>query len=147
MRVVLLQNVPKLGLKDDVVTVKEGFGLNFLIPNKKAAVASPSLVRQAEERRKKRVVKVEEALKNLQEIKDKLKGASLTFRRKTEGKKLFGSVSEKDLIDAVKEQCKVELTKEMLVMEEHIKDLGAHEVTVRLSPDISVALKIIVEAE
>lgn len=147
MHVVLLQNVPKLGQKDDVVKVKEGYGMNFLVLQKKAIVATPNVLKEAEKRRAKRVVKAEEMLKNVQDIVAKLKGATLNFKRKAEGDKLFGSVSEKDILESIKADLKLELSKDMIELKDHLKTVGTHKVTIRLNPSVSTSIAVVVEAE
>ena len=89
--------------------------------------------------------KVEAKLENIQEIADKLKEITLTFAKKTRGEKLYGSVGEKDILPALKEQ-KIELEKGMITSDP-IKDLGEHTVTVQLSDDVKAELKVVVEAE
>lgn len=147
MHLILLQNVPKLGQKDDLVKVKDGHGLNCLIPQKKAMVATPSLIQAAEKRRALRVMKAEDTLKNAQEVAKKLKDTTLTFKRKAEGDKLFGSVTEKDILEGLKSEFKIELTKEMIALKDHLKTVGAHAVSIRLSPQVGTSVKIVVEAE
>ena len=147
MQVVLLQKVPKLGQKDDVVKVKEGFAMNFLIPGKKAIVATVSALWEAEKRRAHRVVKVEAMIKNAHDIAAKLKGATLTFKRKAEGDKLFGSVSEKDIVEAIKADFKIELNKEMVELKEHLKTVGSHPLAIRLTPDIATPVTVLIHSE
>ena len=124
MQVVLKKRVPKLGNECDVVKVKLGFARNFLFPQKLAVPATEAEIKRAETMKSKMVEKVETLLENAKEIAVKLKKVTLTFKKKARGEKLYGSIKEKDIADALKEQAKVEVKKDMVKMDEHLKPLA-----------------------
>ncbi|MBU1017535.1 50S ribosomal protein L9 [Patescibacteria group bacterium] len=147
MQVVLKKRVPKLGNEHDIVKVKPGFARNFLFPLKFALPATETEIKRAEILKAKRVEKVETLLENAKEVAEKLKSVTLTFKKKARAEKLYGSIKEKDIIDALNEQAKVELKKEMVKMDDHLKTLGEHTVKVQLTEDVVVKVKVMIEAE
>lgn len=147
MQVVLTKRIPKLGNEYDVVNVKPGYARNFLFPNLMAIPATKNELLRAEKMKAKRVEKVEAVMENAKEIADKIKGAILTFKKKARGEKLYGSIKEADIVDGLAEQTKVEIKKDMVVMDEHLKTLGEHTVKLHLTDDVDVKVKIVIEAE
>ena len=147
MQVVLTDRVPKLGNKYDVVNVKSGYARNFLFPKSLAIPASSHEMKLAEDMKSKMVQKVEAMFENAKEIAEKLKGKVLTFKRKARGEKLYGSLKEKDVADALAEQEKVEIKKEMVEIKEPIKTLGEHSVKLKLTEDVAVDIKVSIEEE
>lgn len=147
MQVVLKKRIPKLGNECDVVNVRPGFARNFLFPQKLAVPATAHELRIAEIRKTKVVEKLEAVLENAKEIAEKLKDVVLTFKKKARGEKLYGSIKEKDIVDGLSEQEKVEIKKEMVVMKEPLKDIGEHKVKLQLTEDIDVEVKVVIEAE
>ena len=147
MQVVLKKRVPKLGNEYDVINVTTGYARNFLFPQKLAVPASKDELKLAENMKSKMVAKVEELMANAKEIAEKLKGTVLTFKEKAKEDKLYGSIKEKDIMDELAKLKKVEIKKEMVVIDEQIKTLGEHKVKLQLTEDTSVDIKIVVEAE
>jgi large subunit ribosomal protein L9 len=147
MQVVLVQDVPKLGQKDDVVQVKPGHGVNFLIPRGMAVLATPAMLKRAGARRQERAIKLQEALKNAAAMVKQLEAVTLTFKRKAEGTKLFGSVNEKELRMALKSQANIEIEPKMIPLKEPLKALGTHPVKVKLTSEYTAVLKVVIEAE
>ncbi len=147
MQVVLKKRVPKLGNECDVVKVKLGFARNFLFPQKLAVPATEAEIKRAETMKSKMVEKVETLLENAKEIAVKLKKVTLTFKKKARGEKLYGSIKEKDIADALKEQAKVEVKKDMVKMDEHLKTLGEHKVKLQLTEDVKAEVKVVIEEE
>jgi len=147
MKVILTERIPKLGQEWDLITVKAGYARNYLLPQKKAKMATPDLIKRAEKIQEERVKKVQEMAKNAKAIADQLKGATLTFKKKAKEDKLYGSITEKMLIDALIKEQKVEITKDMLVIKDPIKTTGDHQITLNLAEGVSLKVKIIVEKE
>jgi large subunit ribosomal protein L9 len=147
MKVVLKKRVPKLGEEWDVITVKDGYAQNYLFPLKLATPATPALLKTSEKVRAERMKKLEEVIKNAKELAEKLKGVVLTFKKKTKGEKLYGSITEKDLIESLKNQEKIEVSREMIKMKEHIKTLGDHKVTLHLAEGVETGIKVVIEKE
>ncbi|MEP2402988.1 MAG: 50S ribosomal protein L9, partial [Nonlabens ulvanivorans] len=105
MELILKKDVEHLGFTDDVVTVKPGYGRNFLIPNGMAIMATPGAKKQLAETIKQRAHKEANNIKLAQEQSDKLNGLDVKIAAKTgDGDKLFGSVTTQDLADALAKQ-------------------------------------------
>jgi len=147
MQVLLKKRVPKLGHEHDVVNVKPGFARNFLFPQKLAIPASAHEVGIAESKKAKMVQKIEAVLENAKGIADKLKGAVLNFKKKAKGEKLYGSLKEKDVAQALVEQYKVELNTDMVKIGEQIKTVGEHKIKLHLAEGVEVDVKVVIEAE
>lgn len=147
MQVVLVKRVPKLGNEYDVVNVKPGYARNFLFPRKLAVPAAEHELKRAEVMKAKVVQKIEAMVENAKEISEKIKDAVLTFKKKARGEKLYGSIKEKDIADALKKQEKVEVKKEMVKIDEPLKTLGEHKVKLQLAEDIEVGIKVVIETE
>ena len=147
MQVVLKKRVPKLGNEYDVVNVKPGFARNFLFPQKLAVPASTHEVKRAETHKAQQAEKVEAVLENAKEIAKVLKDITITFKKKARGEKLYGSIKDKDMVDALKEQAKIEIKKEMVKFDEPLKALGEHTVKLQLSEEVEAEVKVMIEAE
>lgn len=147
MQVVLKKRVPKLGNEHDVVSVKPGFARNFLFPQKLAIPASDHEMNIAGAKKAKMVQKIEAVLENARGIADKLKGAVLNFKKKAKGEKLYGSLKQKDIAEALVEQYKVEINTDMVKIGEQIKTAGEHKIKLHLTEGVEVDVKIVIEAE
>lgn len=142
MKVILLERVERLGALGDVVTVKDGFARNFLLPRSKALRANSNNLKAFEGQRAEleaRNAKDREAAEN---AGGKLDGSSyILIRQAGESGQLYGSVSGRDVAEAVNaEGGKVD--RSMVVLDKPIKTLGVHEVRVRLHPEVAVTVKI-----
>ncbi|PQJ32930.1 50S ribosomal protein L9 [Nonlabens arenilitoris] len=140
MELILKKDVEHLGFTDDVVTVKPGYGRNFLIPNGMAIMATPGAKKQLAETIKQRAHKEANNIKLAQEQSDKLNGLEVKIAAKTgDGDKLFGSVTTQDLADALAKQG-VELDKKFItVAGGNIKRLGQYEATLRFHREVTTA--------
>lgn len=146
MKVILTKNVPKLGQAGDVITVKDGYARNFILPLGKGVIASATLLKKAEVVRSQRVQKSEMVAENAKKIAEDLKGASISFKKKANEDKLYGSITESDVIEALLKDYKVEISKDMVKMD-HIKTTGSHKITLQLNSDTKVEIAVNVEAE
>ncbi len=147
MKLVLKKRVPKLGDEWEVITVKDGYARNYLLPKRLADPATPSLLKRAEKVQSERVKKLEEIVANAKEMAEKLKDAELKFTKKTRGEKLYGSIGEKDIVEALADTYKIEVSREMVKMKEHIKTVGEHKVILVLAEGVEVKIKVTVEEE
>ncbi len=148
MKVVLLKTVKGVGAEGDAVNVADGHAINFLLPQKVAVKATPEALEKAEKIRAERIAHKEEIMANAKKYADKIKGASIKFKKKTtDGTKLFGAINEKDIIDAVEVELKIALEKKQVKVPKHIKEIGKYEVEIHLAEDIYANLKIEIEAE
>ena len=148
MEVILLEKIHNLGNLGDQVRVKSGYGRNFLIPSGKAVSASPENVRKFEARRAELEQAQAEVLDKARARAEQLNKVSITFARKAgaEGK-LFGSVGNIDIAEAVT-QTGVNLAKhEVRLPHGPFRVLGAHEVDIHLHADVEAKVKINIVAE
>jgi len=147
MKVILNKDVPKLGYKADIVNVKEGYYRNYLLPRGLAEIATPGLIKMTEVRKQKMVVKKQQLLDNAKELIKKLKGLKLALKGKVSEKgKLYGAITENEVIEAIEKATNIRLEKEHLKME-HIKETGDHTVTVHLGEGLEETIKVTVKAE
>ncbi len=148
MEIILLQDVANLGSKDDIVVVKNGFGRNYLIPQKLAILATPSSKKVLSENLKQRAHKEaklkEEALKQA-EI---LKSISIVIGAKTSTTgKIFGSVNNIQVAEALKGKGFEIDRKQISIKEDSIKEIGRHTAKVKFHRDVVVELEFEVVAE
>ncbi len=142
MEVILLERVEKLGQIGDVVTVKDGFARNFLLPNKKA-LRSNNANRAVFEANKVRIVAENEAKRGEAEAASKgVDGKSVTLIRQASNTgQLYGSVAVRDIVEALEaEGAKVQ--KNQVVLDKPIKAIGLYEVRVQLHPEVAVTVKV-----
>ncbi|MDA1060533.1 MAG: 50S ribosomal protein L9 [bacterium] len=146
MQVVLNTDVKKLGFKGDTVSVKAGYFRNYLMPAGFADIATKARARVAESRKDKIVMKKEEIIAKSAETIDKLKGLTLTIKAKATDKgKLYGAVTEADLVEAVEKAVKIKLDKEFIKMN-HFKEAGEYTALIHLGEGLDEEIKVMVEA-
>ncbi len=146
MKVVLIKDVEKLGKEGDVVEVKPGYARNYLFPKKLAVDATPANLKLAEKKRKQRLKREREKIEHMKSLAEKLSGMKLTFYKKAgEKNRLFGSVTSKDIVEALQNTYNIELDKKSIHLEHPIKELGSFEVEVHLYEDINTKIEVVVE--
>jgi len=139
MELILKQDVANLGFKDDVVSVKNGYGRNFLIPQGFAVLATSSAKKVLAETLKQRAYKEQNVVKEANKVAEALRGLELKITAKTgEGDKLFGSISNANIVEALAAEGH-ELDKKFITIAGGlIKRLGKYNATVRLHRDVIV---------
>ena len=151
MKLILTAEVDHLGTAGDTVEVKDGYGRNYLLPRGLAIVASRGAERQAEDIRRAREIKTVRGLdhaKELQTALEALGAVSLKGRTAGDSGKLFGSVTPADVVAAIKKAGGPNLDKRTVQLPKaHIKSIGTHAISVRLHPEVNVAVSLNVEAE
>ena len=142
MKVVLLERVEKLGAIGDVVTVKDGFARNFLLPRSKALRATANNLKAFEGQRAQIEARNAEARAKAEAAGEKLNGTTyVLIRQAGESGQLYGSVSGRDVSDAiVAEGGKVD--RSQVVLDRPIKTLGVHPVTVKLHAEVSISVNL-----
>ena len=142
MKVILLERVERLGALGDVVSVKDGFARNFLLPRNKALRANSNNLKAFEGQRAELEARNAKERSAAETAGEKLDGSSyILIRQAGESGQLYGSVSGRDVADAVNaEGGKVD--RSMVVLDKPIKTLGVHEVKVRLHAEVTVTVKI-----
>ncbi len=142
MQIILLERVEKLGSIGDVVTVKDGYARNFLLPNKKALRANEANRKVFEANRAG--IEANNAERRAEAAKqgESVDGMSVVLiRASSNSGQLYGSVSVRDIVDSLNEQG-AQVSKAMVVLERPIKTIGVFDVKVALHPEVSVAVKV-----
>ena len=147
MHVILREDILNLGYKDDVVTVKSGYGRNYLIPQGKAVIATPSALKMLAENMKQRAHKLEKIKNDAKELAAKLEGVSLTIGAKTSSTgKIFGSVNNIQIAEAL-EKAGYEVDRKVIFIKESVKEVGAYKAILKLHKEVSVEIPFEVVAE
>lgn len=146
MKIILTQDVKNLGHKDDVVTVKDGYGRNFLIPQGKAKLASESALKMLAEDIRQREFKMEKLRKDAEALAAKLNGVSVTVAAKAGNTgKIFGSVTSLQVANALKDKG-YDVDRRKIVFDD-IKAIGQYEANINLAKDINANITIEVVAD
>lgn len=149
MEVILKQDITGIGYKNDLVTVKDGFGRNYLIPKGLALIASGSSKKALTELKKQQAYKEDKVVKEAEAIADLLKDLELTISVKagTSGK-IFGSVNTIMVANAIKEAKNLEIERKKIHFDaDHIKEVGKYSATVKLYKEIKVDIGLDIIAE
>ncbi len=142
MRIILREDIDKLGAAGEVVSVRDGYGRNYLLPRNLAAMATESDVARIEHERRSIASRNAKLGKELQAEADRLSQVSVTLARPVgDADKLFGSVTTRDIAEAAKAQGIILDVKKM-VLEEPIKTLGMVEVPVKLGKSVTAKIKV-----
>ncbi len=148
MEIILKQDITNLGYKDDIVTVKDGYARNYLIPNGHAVNATAGAKKQHAEILRQRSHKEEKIRTQALEYAEKLKEVSLTIGAKTSSKgKIFGSVNTIQLAEALNEKGFDIERKNISIKEELIKEVGNYTATVKLHKEVKVEIPFEIVAE
>ncbi len=147
MQVILKEDVINLGYKDDIVTVKDGYGRNFLIPTGKAIIASESAKKVLAENLKQRAHKLAKIKADAEALAAKLEGVSLTIGAKASATgTIFGSVTNIQIAESL-EKLGFEVDRKIIVIKESVKELGSYKAVARLHKEVSVEIPFEVIAE
>lgn len=148
MKVLLTRDVTKLGKAGTVKTVANGYARNYLIPQGMAVFASPGALKQAEAIRKVEEKRQAQLAAEASSIADKLSGVTLRFQaRASEADKLYGSITTKQVVEALQQATGLEIDKRKLDLREPIRSLGLHTVRVHLATDLNPSFDVLVERE
>ena len=143
MEVVLLEDVKALGKKGEIVKVSDGYARNFILPKKLGVEANAKNLNDLKLQKAHADKMAAEQLAAAKELAARLESVKVTLAVKSgEGGKVFGSVSSKEIAAAVKEQCSLELDKKKIQIQEPIRTLGVHEVSVKLHRDVTAKLRV-----
>lgn len=147
MKVILQQDVKKLGKKGDVLEVSEGYARNFLLPQKLAVEATNQNLNVVTQQKAAEKHRLQQQLAEAKQLKEKLDQLAVTIAVKTgDGGKVFGSVTAKDVADALKNQHKIDVDKRKIECKEAMKAVGTFTVAVKLYPEVTAALKVQITA-
>ena len=148
MDIILLEDIDKVGYKHEVVSVKNGFGRNYLIPKGLALIANDTNKRRLEDLKRREAASEAKKLDVYKEMAEKLQGQTLKIGAKagTSGK-IFGSVTNVQIIAALKEQFDVEIERRKVELPNEVKTLGSYTATLKLHPEVVTDLDFEVIAE
>ncbi len=147
MEIILKENIAGLGYKDDIVTVKGGYGRNFLIPQKKAVVASESAKKVLAENLKQRTHKLAKERDDATVLASKISAVKILIKTKTSSAgKIFGSVTNIQIAEELS-KAGYEVDRRYITLKEGIKNIGTYNATVRLHKDVSTEIEVEVIAE
>lgn len=147
MEIILLEDVQNLGYKDDVVSVKNGYGRNYLIPQGKAILATPSAKKVLAENLKQRAHKLAKIKADAEELAAKINGISLTIGAKTSATgTIFGSVNNIQLAEALAKKG-FKIDRKVIYINDNVKELGTYKATVKLHKEVSAEINFEVVAE
>jgi len=147
MEIILKEDVINLGYKGDIVNVKAGYGRNFLIPTKKAIVATESAKKMLAEDLKQRAHKLERLKNDAIELAEKLKDITLNVGAKTSTTgKIFGAVGPIQLADAF-EKAGFTVDRKVIVLKDAVKEIGSYKATLKLHKEVTVEVAFEVVAE
>jgi large subunit ribosomal protein L9 len=147
MEIILKEDIATIGYKDDVVSVKDGYGRNYLIPQGKAVIASASAKKILAENLKQRAHKLAQIKKDAEDLAKKLNGVTLTIGAKVSSTgKIFGSVGSIQVAEAL-EKAGFEIERKSIVIKDAVKEVGDYVATAKLHREVSVDIPFTVVAE
>lgn len=148
MKVILQEDVKKVGNKGDIVNVAEGYGRNYLLPRGLAVEATPGNLRHMKHQKQTESTRADRELQDAQKIGDKIKEQELVVTARVgEAGKLFGSITTQEIADQLRRLFSVEIDKRKIDLKEPIKSLGTHPVIVKVHSQVHVPVKVKVVAE
>ncbi len=147
MKLILKEDIANLGYKDDVVDVKSGYGRNYLIPQKKAVIATPSALKQLAEDQKQRAHKLAQIKADAEAAAAALEGVTLTIGAKTSSTgTIFGSVNNIQIAEAL-EKLGHNVDRKLIYIKDSIKEVGSYKATIKFHKEVSVEIPFEVVSE
>ncbi len=148
MKIILTQDVKKLGKKGEIIEVNDGYARNYVIPQKLGLEANNKNLNDLKLQKNNEAKMAQQQLDDAKALAEKIAGQQVTVKMKAgEGGRVFGSVSSKEIAEAAKKQCGLELDKKKIQLSEAIKSFGVHEVGIKLHPQVTGTLRVRVEEE
>jgi len=146
MKIVFLEDVPNGGTAGQIKEVADGYASNFLLPRKLAEPATEAAMKRARDRMESYARKRDIELEEKRKLAHQLDGLVVNFKRKvTQEKRLFGTIRDVQIAQAIKKLTGVAVDKGSLELKEPIRDLGEHEIVLRLGGDVSSKIRVVVE--
>lgn len=143
MKVILVKDVEKLGKEGDVIDVKEGFARNFLLPRGSAIRATKNSFKEIEELKKRKDKQDEKVKGEAAQVKTKIEALSLTITVEAkETEELYGSITEQQILKALKDEEELIIEKGKIAITEPIKKLGVYNLKVKLHPAVEANLRL-----
>lgn len=146
MKVILTKDVPKLGKKGELHEVSDGYGRNYLLARGLATIASDGKLRQIDKEKSDHAAREARELQAARELGDSLQKEPVRVKaRSGEGGKLFGSITSPDVAEAIKAQHGIEIDRRTLKLDNPLKTLGEHRVSLKLHPKVKIELVVRIE--
>ena len=147
MKVILKENIEKLGFKDEIVDVKNGFARNFLIPKNKAVIATENAIKVLNDKLRQQESRLNEEIENANKTVEELSKLSIVIKSKLQedGKKLFGSISSKQLVDEIGKQG-IEIDRKFVKLSS-IKETGSYTAEIRLHRKVNCSIEFTVVSD
>lgn len=143
MKVILLQDIKGVGKKDQIINASEGYARNFLFPKNLALEASKNNLSQLEHKKMAEEQKKQEELDKARELAKTIEEKTVSIQVKIgDNGKLFGSVTNKEIGSALKEQFSIDIDKKKIVLNDSIKSIGEKTVDIKLHPKVTAKLKV-----
>ena len=147
MEVILRQDVDDLGLEGDIINVTKGYARNYLVPSGIALEATPQNMKAIELQHKKIELKRVKGKQNAEKLKETMAGTVVNLSQKAgEEGKLYGSVTTMDIASQLKAQG-IEIDRRKIILEKPIKTLGEFDVAIKIYPEVTGSIKVVVTAE
>ena len=148
MEVLLLQDVESLGQAGDIRRVSDGFARNYLIPRQMAVLATPGAIKQAEARRQADARRQVKELDEAKVLAERLDGVTVHFlARAGETDRLYGSITNVAIAEALEKEIGQEVDRRKIELDEPLKELGTHAVTVKLAAEAEAKVTVVIERE
>ena len=148
IKVILKENIKGVGKKDEIVEVKDGYANNFLLNQNKAILATPENINKLKARNEKIQKHHDRDVKKAKELKEVLATKEIVLKVKAgENNKVFGSISAKEIVQAVKDQLNIDIDKKKVSTDSKVKEIGVHNVELKLHSEVKANLKVRVEAK
>lgn len=146
MKIILIQDVKKLGKKGEIIEVNDGYARNYILPRKLGIEANNKNLNDLKLQKMKEEKDAQRILDEAKELAEKIGSQVVTVKMKAgEGGKVFGSVSAKEIAEAMKKQNALEIDKKKIQLQEPIRSFGFHEVGIKLHPQVTGTLRVKVE--
>ena len=148
IKVILKETIKGVGKKDEIVEVKDGYANNFLLNKNKAILATPENINKLKTRNEKIKKNHDKDVKNANELKGQLASKEIVLKVKAgENNKVFGSIGVKEIVEALKEQLNITIDKKKVSASAKLKEIGVHNVELKLHSEVKAVLKVRVEAK
>jgi len=147
MKVILKDDMEKLGKLGEIVEVRDGYARNYLLPRQMALLCNADAEKQIEAEKKRRLVREAKKIEEFKNVAAALNGRSVNITVKAQEEKLYGSVAGEEIAKAILEEHKIKVHPEAVILEAPFKTLGTFDVLIRLAPGAEGTIKVWIVAE